>query len=108
MFVTKLHVQIRRRQSYFALFLLLLLLFFAAARRSVFLRRAARFFTLSRPWLFPIGSTFAFSCEFPKLFQLLDHAAINCGRTGNRLSFDLPGGRVPAVHPRYHAADHRQ
>jgi hypothetical protein len=28
--------------------------FFAAARRSVFLRRAARFLTLSLPWLFPI------------------------------------------------------
>jgi hypothetical protein len=27
---------------------------FAAASRSVFLRRAARFFTLSLPWLFPI------------------------------------------------------
>lgn len=27
---------------------------FAAARRSVFLRRAARFLTLSLPWLFPI------------------------------------------------------
>jgi hypothetical protein len=26
----------------------------ASARRSVFLRRAARFFTLSLPWLFPI------------------------------------------------------
>ena len=36
---------------YFAVFLLL---FFAAARRSVFLRRAARFLTLSLPWLFPI------------------------------------------------------
>src|SRR5687768_4049827 len=28
--------------------------FFAAASRSVFLRREARFLTLSRPWLFPI------------------------------------------------------
>jgi hypothetical protein len=28
--------------------------FLAAARRSVFLRREARFFTLSLPWLFPI------------------------------------------------------
>ena len=27
---------------------------FASARRSVFLRRAARFLTLSLPWLFPI------------------------------------------------------
>ncbi len=41
-----------RWQHYFADFLLLL--FFADARRSVFLRRAARFFTLSLPWLFPI------------------------------------------------------
>ena len=29
-------------------------LFLAAARRSFFLRRAARFLTLSLPWLFPI------------------------------------------------------
>ena len=36
---------------YFAAFFLL----FASARRSVFLRRAARFLTLSLPWLFPIG-----------------------------------------------------
>jgi hypothetical protein len=35
---------------YFAAFFLL----FASARRSVFLRRAARFLTLSLPWLFPI------------------------------------------------------
>jgi hypothetical protein len=27
----------------------------ASARRSVFLRRDARFFTLSLPWLFPIS-----------------------------------------------------
>lgn len=34
--------------AFFAAFVL------ASARRSVFLRRAARFFTLSLPWLFPI------------------------------------------------------
>jgi hypothetical protein len=38
------------QQCYFAAFCLLL----ASARRSVFLRRAARFLTLSLPWLFPI------------------------------------------------------
>ncbi len=90
MFVTKLHVRIRRRQSYFALFLLLLL-FFAAARRSVFLRRAARFLTLSLPWLFPIGFYICLFYELPKLFRLLDHAAMNCGRTGNRLNFRSAG-----------------
>src|SRR5439155_5985262 len=38
------------RKGYFAGFFL----FFASARRSVFFRRAARFLTLSLPWLCPI------------------------------------------------------
>ena len=38
------------RKRYFAGFFL----FFASARRSVFFRRAARFLTLSLPWLCPI------------------------------------------------------
>ena len=40
-----------KRYYFFAFFLLAIL---AAARRSVFLRRAARFLTLSLPWLLPI------------------------------------------------------
>ena len=39
-----------RNRRYFAAFCF----FFASARRSVFLRRDARFLTLSLPWLFPI------------------------------------------------------
>jgi hypothetical protein len=41
-----------RGRDYFFAFLPVAVL--ASARRSVFLRRAARFFTLSLPWLFPI------------------------------------------------------
>ena len=97
MFVTKLHVQIRRRQSYFAFFLLLL--FFAAARRSVFLRRAARFLTLSLPWLFPIGFYICLFCELPKLFRLLDYAAMELWPDGQPAQLSICEGRVPAVHP---------
>jgi hypothetical protein len=45
----------RISQSEFALYFAAFSFFaFAAASRSVFLRRAARFFTLSLPWLFTI------------------------------------------------------
>jgi hypothetical protein len=40
----------------------------AAARRSVFLRREARFLTLSLPWLFPIGYTLTLSPPVPNDF----------------------------------------
>jgi hypothetical protein len=50
---------------YFAAFFLL----FASARRSVFLRRAARFLTLSLPWLFPIGLNTHPSFAGSKLFR---------------------------------------
>jgi hypothetical protein len=54
----------KRRPTYF----FFLPLFFAAASRSVFLRRAARFLTLSLPWLFPIGCTFNLSRPLPTSF----------------------------------------
>ncbi len=65
----------RRCPRYFVASLLLLL-FFAAARRSVFLRRAARFFTLSLPWLFPIRLHIRLLRELPKLFRPLNPAAM--------------------------------
>lgn len=45
------------------------LAFFADASRSVFLRRAARFLTLSLPLLFPIRGTLPFLPVLPKLFR---------------------------------------
>jgi hypothetical protein len=56
---------VRSRRGYFAAFAVFFfaafavvavaaVVFFASARRSFFLRRDARFFTLSLPWLFPI------------------------------------------------------
>jgi len=49
----------------------------AAASRSVFLRRAARFFALSLPWLFPIRPpTSFFSQPIPSDFASLSYSVI--------------------------------
>lgn len=47
----------------------------AAARRSVFLRREARFLTLSLPWLFPIRAT---PSLFRGRFQVISHSRGRC------------------------------
>src|SRR3954454_15465596 len=64
---------------YFAAFFLL----FASARRSVFLRRAARFLTLSLPWLFPIGLTLTLSAQVPSCF-VVSPLKTPCRESGDR------------------------
>src|SRR5439155_7157844 len=63
-----------RSSDYFAGFCF----FFASARRSVFLRRAARFLTLSLPWLCPIRP-YLYAAFFVFLPAVISGNGTTCG-----------------------------
>ena len=59
----------------------------ASARRSVFLRRAARFFTLSLPWLFPIRPS---PSPFRGRFQVISLNQENEAGDFSYIKLDVP------------------
>ena len=87
-------ISIRKLQSVLGRHLaVFFLLAFAAARRSVFLRRDARFLTLSLPWLFPITLHPRPSSASAKLFRKVRVRKLIKGIT----AFDGPAISYPGA-----------